>query len=158
MKKLLLIRHGEAQNSAEGGDFYRPLTARGMADVTRLAQKLEAEGLIPDEIMSSQALRTTTTANIIAGQLRLSPAKLSRAIYEASERTLLNTINNLNDTIAFAAIVGHNPGIAYLLLNLTGKIRDVPPGTAITVVFEDADSWQEVSHDSGVITYYTTPW
>jgi len=157
MKKLLLIRHAEAESFAEQGDFYRPLSAKGMADATRLAQKLEADGLIPDEIMSSRALRTSTTANIIASQLRLPSAKLSQAIYEASERTLLDTINHFNDNVAFAALVGHNPGIAYLLLNLTGKLRDVLPCTAIAVVFEDADSWQEVSHETGIITYYTAP-
>lgn len=155
MKKLLLIRHAEAEGVAEQGDFYRPLSAKGTADATRLAQKLEADGLIPDDMISSQALRTATTANIIASQLRLPPARLSRTIYEATERTLLQTINHISDTVTFAALVGHNPGIAYLLLNLTGKIRDVPPCTAIVVVFEDADSWQEVGHDSGVITYYT---
>lgn len=157
MKKLLLIRHAEAESFAEQGDFYRPLSAKGIADATRLAQKLDADGLIPDEIISSQAVRTTTTANIIAGQLRLPAARLSRTIYEASEKILLNTINHFNDTIAFAALVGHNPGIAYLLLSLTGKLREVPPCTAIVVVFEDADSWQEVSHETGVITYYTAP-
>jgi len=157
MKKLLLIRHAEAESFAEQGDFYRALSAKGITDVTRLAQKLDADGLIPDEIISSQAIRTTTTANIIASQLRLPTTRLSRTIYEASEKTLLNTINHFNDTIAFAALVGHNPGIAYLLLSLTGKLREVPPCTAIVVVFEDADSWQEVSHETGVITYYTAP-
>lgn len=157
MKKLLLIRHAEAEGFAEQGDFYRLLSAKGTADATRLANKLEADGLIPDEIICSQALRTTTTAGIIASQLRLAPARQSQAIYEASEKTLLTFINHINDNINFAALVGHNPGIAYLLLNLTGKVREVPPCTAITVVFEDADSWQDVTHDSGVIIYYSAP-
>lgn len=157
MKKLLLIRHAEAESFAEQGDFYRLLSAKGTADATRLANKLEADGLIPDEIICSQALRTTTTAGIIASQLRLAPARQSQAIYEASEKTLLTFINHINDNINFAALVGHNPGIAYLLLNLTGKVREVPPCTAITVVFEDADSWQDVTHDSGVIIYYSAP-
>jgi len=157
MKKLLLIRHAEAQSFADQGDFYRPLSDKGTADATRLAQKLEANGLIPDELICSQALRTTTTANIIASQLRLAPARQSQAIYEASEKTLLTFINHINDNINFAALIGHNPGIAYLLLNLTGKVREVPPCTAIAVVFEDADSWQEVTHDSGLITFYTAP-
>jgi len=47
MKKLLLIRHAEAEAYAEQGDFYRPLSARGSADATRLAQKLQANGLLP---------------------------------------------------------------------------------------------------------------
>lgn len=155
MKKLLLIRHAEAEAYAEQGDFYRPLSARGSADATRLAQKLQANGLLPEYIISSSALRTTTTANIITNQLQLPAAKFTQTIYEASEKTLLNTINHLSNAVDFAALVGHNPGIAYLLLNLTGKVRDVPPCTAIAVVFEDANSWQEISHETGVIVYYS---
>lgn len=156
MKKLLLIRHAEAESHADGGDFARPLSARGKADSMLLAKKLKNQNLLPQHLVSSPALRTTTTANTITEVLALTP-QFSPAIYEASEKTLLNVINHFPNSVDFMALVGHNPGIAYLLLNLTGKVCEVPPCTAIMVVFEDADSWQEVSHETGVITYYTTP-
>jgi phosphohistidine phosphatase len=157
MKKLLLIRHAEAESHADKGDFARPLSARGKEDVVLLAQKLKNQNLLPQHLVSSPALRTTITATTITEGLGVSEPQFSQTIYEASEKTLLNVINHLPNSIDFMALVGHNPGIAYLLLNLTGKVREVPPCTAIMIVFEDADSWQEVSHETGVITYYITP-
>ena len=157
MKKLLLIRHAEAEGYANEGDLNRPLSVVGKRDALKLAQKLKAESLLPQLFVCSTALRTITTATIITEDLQLPQAQNSPAIYEASEKTLLTVINNLPDNYDFIAMVGHNPGLSYLLLNLTGKVRDVPPCTAVVVVFEDADSWQEVSHNTGVITYYTSP-
>jgi len=157
MKKLLLIRHAEAEGYADKGDYYRPLSQRGEKDVAALAQKLKEEGLLPGQIISSPALRTYTTAYVLTRELGISAPQTIPAIYEASETSLLKTINHFSDGADFIGMVGHNPGIAYLLLNLTGKVRDVPPCTAIVVVFEEADSWQEVSHETGVITYYTSP-
>jgi len=157
MKKLLLIRHAEAEGYTEQGDFARPLSGRGKSDTEKLAKKLKDLQLLPQEIVSSPALRTTTTATKIIEELGLNAPKFNQAVYEASERTLLNVINHFPNSVDFMALVGHNPGISYLLLNLTGKVRDVPPCAAIMVVFEDADSWHEVGHESGVITYYTSP-
>jgi phosphohistidine phosphatase len=157
MKKLLLIRHAEAESNAANGDFERPLSAKGKADVMQLAQRLKIENLLPQYIMSSPALRTTQTAGILVQELQLPLPHFNPDIYEASEKSLLQAVNHLPDSADLAALIGHNPGLSYLLLNLTGKVRDVPPCTAVVVVFEDADYWQEVSHDSGVITYYSTP-
>ncbi|WP_295773225.1 histidine phosphatase family protein [uncultured Mucilaginibacter sp.] len=157
MKKLLLIRHAEALPHSEKGDYHRPLSKKGEADVKDLAQKLGANNLVPEQIICSAALRTQTTANILATAFNMNNLKATEAIYEASEHTLLREINHFSNAYDFTAMVGHNPGIAYLLLNLTGKVRDVPPCTAITIVFEDADSWQEITHESGVITWYATP-
>jgi phosphohistidine phosphatase len=157
MKKLLLIRHAEAESNAANGDFERSLSAKGKTDVTQLAQRLKIENLLPQHIVSSPALRTTQTANILVQELQLPQPQFKPDIYEASEKTLLQAVNRLPDSADFAALIGHNPGLSYLLLKLTGKVRDVPPCTSVVVVFEDADYWQEVSHDSGVITYYSTP-
>jgi len=157
MKKLLLVRHAKAEDFATGGDFHRALSARGEGDARQLAQKLISENIHPEEIICSSALRTQTTADILAAGLNLSKPRSTRAIYEASERALLREVNHFSNAYDFIAMVGHNPGIAYLLLNLTGKVRDVPTSAAIVVVFEDADSWQEITHESGVITWYTTP-
>lgn len=157
MKKLLLIRHAEAEGHADKGDYHRPLSVKGEQDIIALAQKLKFGSMLPDQVICSPSLRTYTTAYVLTRELGTSAPQTNPAIYEASETALLKAINHFPDSTDFIAMVGHNPGIAYLLLNLTGKVRDVPPCTAIVVVFEDADRWQEVSHETGVITYYTSP-
>lgn len=156
MKKLLLVRHAKAVDHAENGDFNRPLSTKGQRQPAVLAQSLQEAGFIPQQIVSSPALRTQTTAQMIADSLKLPTPEYNKAIYEASEQTLLQTVNNFGNHLDFVAMVGHNPGIAYLLYNLTGEIRDVPPCTGIIITF-NVDDWQLISQDTGTISYYHSP-
>jgi phosphohistidine phosphatase len=156
MKRLMLIRHAEAEGHSDKGDFERALSVLGKREAAQLAKKLQTQTSIPELFICSPALRTVTTAGILTSHFQLSPAQTNAAIYEASEKTLLNVINYFPNNTDYVAMVGHNPGISYLLLNLTGEVRDIPTCTAVTVTFEDAETWQEVSHNTGVITYYTT--
>jgi phosphohistidine phosphatase len=156
MKKLLLVRHATAQPESANGDFDRALSNKGINEATELAQKLKNNKIIPQLVVASSSLRTQTTAGIITNVLQLPKPQLNTAIYEASEQTLLKAINAFADTNDFTAMVGHNPGISYLLFTLTGEIRDVPPGTAILITF-DVNEWNAVSSNSGTIVYYTAP-
>ncbi len=156
MKKLLLVRHATAQPESAQGDFGRALSNKGVKEATELAQKLKNNGIIPQLVVASSAQRTQTTAGIITDVLQLPKPQLNTAIYEASEQTLLEAINAFADVNDFTAMVGHNPGISYLLFTLTGEIQDVPPATAILVTF-DVSGWSAVSSNSGTIIYYTSP-
>lgn len=156
MKKLLLVRHATAKPESAQGDFGRALSNKGIKEATELAQKLKNNGIIPQLIVASSAQRTQATAGIVTDVLQLSKPQLNAAIYEASEQTLLKAINEFADVNDFTAMVGHNPGISYLLFTLTGEIRDVPPATAILVTFE-VNEWHAVSSNSGTIVYYTSP-
>lgn len=155
MKQLLLIRHAKAEGH-EADDFVRKLSHKGEHDAQKLAKHLKETGLIPQQVVASPAKRTKTTAQIIIDALHLPAAILNDLIYEADERTLMKVINSFNNEQNFIALVGHNPGISYLLLKLTGEVRDVHPGTAILVNFE-VDDWQVISGDIGNIQHYFTP-
>jgi phosphohistidine phosphatase len=156
VKRLLLNRHAEAANPPGVDDFDRPLTARGIGQAQRLAIKLQQEKIIPEAWLSSTALRAQSTAHIITDALLVNNITTDKRIYEASEQTLLNILNQCNDQYNFIALTGHNPGISYLFYKLCGEIRDVPPGTALLIEFE-ADSWAEISADTGSLRWYNTP-
>lgn len=156
MKKLLLVRHANAQRESAQGDFGRALSNKGIKEATELAQKLTNNGIIPQLIVASSAQRAQATAGIVTDALQLPKPQLNAAIYEAGEQTLLKAINEFADVNDFIAMVGHNPGISYLLFTLTGEIRDVPPATAILITFE-VNEWSAVSSNSGTIIYYTSP-
>jgi len=69
---LLLIRHGETAWNAEGriqGQLDVPLSARGVWQATRLAQRLAAEPI--DAVISSDLARARLTAEPLAQALRL---------------------------------------------------------------------------------------
>jgi phosphohistidine phosphatase len=156
MKKLLLIRHSKAEKDTGGKDFDRPLKYPGIQDARFMADLLKEKGLVPQLIITSPALRTKTTAEIFADGLKLAKPQEEKSIYEATQQTLLKIINRLSDSLDFVAIVGHNPGIAYILQYLAGEAREVHTSTVALIEF-DTDRWTEISGDTGKLTYYGSP-
>ena len=156
MKQLLLIRHAKAVNNNDGGDYARPLSKSGLKGAADTAENLKAAGIIPQLMVSSPAVRTTQTSQIITEALALPEIIFNKHIYEASEETLLQIVNSFNDEFNLIALTGHNPGISYLLYYLTGELRDVTPGTAILITF-GVNEWKAVGNGSGTISFYTAP-
>lgn len=59
VKRLIIMRHAEADWGLN--DFDRPLTKRGHEQAAAAGAWLAARGYIPEQIMSSSALRTRQT-------------------------------------------------------------------------------------------------
>jgi len=156
MKKLLLVRHAKAEKDTAARDFDRPLKYIGMQDAGFMADRIKDKSIVPEFIITSPAQRTKTTAEIFADHLGLPEAGENKAIYEASEKTLLKVINGFSDKYSFIALVGHNPGIAYILQYLTGETREVHTSTVALIDFE-TDDWGSISKESGKLTYYSSP-
>ncbi|HEY2581423.1 MAG TPA: histidine phosphatase family protein [Mucilaginibacter sp.] len=156
MKKLLLVRHAKAEKDTSVKDIDRPLKYIGIQDARFMAERLKENSLIPQFIVTSPALRTKTTAEIFADHLLLPNPELNKAIYEASQQTLLRVVNQLPGEYNFIALVGHNPGISQILYYLTGDSREVHTSTVALVEFE-VDNWKAVSGDTGSLAYYSSP-
>ncbi|RKR85233.1 phosphohistidine phosphatase [Mucilaginibacter gracilis] len=157
MKRLMIVRHAKSDwDDASLSDFERPLNHRGKQAAPDMAARLLKDGIIPQYLLSSPALRAKTTADIFAKTLGLAQPSYNKAIYEASYPTLLNMVNNLPNAYNFVAIFRHNPGLSNLLFNLTGELYDMPTCTVAIIDFE-FDFWNMVSADTGTITYYDYP-
>jgi phosphohistidine phosphatase len=156
MKKLLLIRHAKAEKEGTVKDIDRPLKYIGIQDARFMAERLKEKQLVPQFIITSNALRTITTAEIFADYLLLPDPGINGAIYQATQQTLLRIINQLPREYDFIGLVGHNPGIAFILDDLTGEAKEVHTSTTAVIEF-DTDDWAEISHDSGKLTYYSSP-
>jgi phosphohistidine phosphatase len=156
MKKLLLIRHAKAEKETSVKDINRPLKYIGIQDARFMAERLKENSIIPQLIITSPALRTKTTAEIFAEYLLLQDPEINKAIYEASQQTLLRVINQLPNQHNFIALVGHNPGISQILYYLTGEGREVHTSTVALIEFE-IDDWKAVSNDMGSLVYYSSP-
>lgn len=156
MKKLLLVRHAKAEQGSSYDDFERPLKPRGIEDATLMAERLQKKDILPQLIVSSSALRTLTTAEVFSQYFPDVEVRTEKAIYEASDATLLNIINELPDEFDFIALVGHNPGMSQILAYLSGKYKDVPTSAIALIEFE-VNSWKEISGDTGNLTLYDEP-
>lgn len=117
MRRLTLVRHGHAEARAEGGDFYRALSAQGRSETTRTAAALSARLPAPDSMLASEALRTHETAQLLSEHLKSATViKTSKALYHASSSTLLDVIQGTPNSVQHLLLVGHNPGLSELAL------------------------------------------
>src|SRR6185312_11932181 len=122
MKKLLLIRHAKAVHDTSYEDFERPLKHSGVKDAEFMAGRLLATKTIPQQLVTSPALRTLSTADIFAQYLSLAKPKEDLRIYDASRLTLLDVINGFDNQKDFMGLVGHNPTMEQIIHYLTGEL------------------------------------
>jgi phosphohistidine phosphatase len=123
-KSLFLLRHAKA---VTGGilipDKDRPLSDKGVKDISKLASKLSKKGLDFELIITSPSVRTITTAQIILKGLKISHSHLvvNDALYDAEAMNLLKVISSVSKKIDKLMIVGHNPGLMSLASYIAGE-------------------------------------
>jgi len=136
-KTLYLMRHAEAAwMTPSQRDFDRPLDDRGERDAIKMGQRLKVRGVLPLVIISSPALRTTQTSELIATEIGFPVDKISfcEPIYEARLSDLLEIIHSLDASIHSVMIIGHNPSIGRLVSQLSGEqIANAPTGSIATL-------------------------
>lgn len=148
-RQLLILRHAKSSWADESlDDWERPLNDRGERDTVRMGELIRRLGLLPDLIVSSDAVRAETTARAVAeaagfgGKLVLSPA-----LYLATPDAILDVIRTIPDsTMQRVMIVGHNPGLEDLAARLTGEHVELPTAALVQVSLP-VDRWVDVAGD-----------
>jgi len=147
MRKIVLLRHAKSSWDNYGiSDHDRPLGPRGWNDMPKMAKRLKSQGIYPDLILSSTALRAKQTAEIVIQELGLSQSILTlyKDLYHASASTILQLIQNQADKNLLIFVVGHNPGFNDFIELLGGVIPNLP--TSGQYGFQsNSNSWEELS-------------
>ena len=117
MQRLILFRHGKAENRAPSGDdFDRDLVERGRDEARATAEALVAAGLIPDLAIVSAAARTIATWEAIRAVWPHCRLEVRANLYNADARVLLDTGRSpLGRTVV---VIAHNPGVQVLAMAL----------------------------------------
>lgn len=115
-RRLLLLRHAEAQN-APGPDHQRPLTPAGRRAAAELGAQLRARGIRPDSVLCSPALRTRQTWQALA--LDCEAVRFEAALYGAGAAELRAHCAALAAPVDCALLIAHNPGISALAAQLS---------------------------------------
>lgn len=158
MKTLLLIRHAKSSwDDASLADFERPLNERGRRAAPFMGGFLRREGLVPDVVVSSPAVRAKQTAEAVIAAGGFDGAlAFEDSIYEASPNALRDAVAAIDDAAATAMLVGHNPGMEGFIRYLTGEIESMPTG-AVAVVSLDIDSWAAATDSCGTLDMVLRP-
>jgi phosphohistidine phosphatase len=111
MRRIILLRHGEAQPSHPEGDRSRALTRAGQGAALRLGQELRAHGLSPDLILSSDSVRTAQTLEgvVRGGGFTGVPFKKLSVLYLAEVDAILDRVYEVEDSVRTLLLIGHNP-------------------------------------------------
>ena len=129
MQRLILLRHAKAETRAPSGDdFDRALSERGRNDARIMGRVLAEAGLKPTLALVSAARRTAQTWEGASEALPGAEVRLERRLYNASARSLRNAIEAEEGTDGTLVLVGHNPGIHQLVVDLLIE-GAAPPST-----------------------------
>jgi phosphohistidine phosphatase len=117
--RVLIVRHAEA---APGDpDELRPLTAEGLEHARRLGERLRAQGVSPDTIVTSPLLRARETASALGlGE----PTVDERLAPGASPDDVREAAVGRGEVVL---VVGHQPDCGRAVLALTGEEVPFPP-------------------------------
>lgn len=134
--QLLVLRHAKSSWADQHtDDWERPLTERGVRDATRVGQFLRRRSLIPALILSSDAVRAQTTAQLVAdasgysGKIALSPA-----LYHARPEVAIEVLQKTPKQDApLVMVVAHNPGLEDLVTQLTGEHVGLSTATLVHI-------------------------
>jgi phosphohistidine phosphatase len=113
---LVLLRHAKAENPPGIADIDRPLSARGHADSAAAGAWLAARH-VPGLVICSPAKRTRQTWHGVAVALPGATAPVVRydpTVYEGGAADLLRVVRGIDDAVATALLIGHNPSLSRL--------------------------------------------
>ena len=156
MPTLVLFRHAKAEAHRDD-DHSRQLSARGRADAAVAREWLTQQGIAPDRVVVSTAVRARQTWECAAvGDV---PPVYDDRVYEAAVADLLEVLRETPAGTGTVVLVGHNPGVEQLAWELddSGAARDRTNGgqpTCGLAVFEVA-GWADLS--AGVLQDIAVP-
>ena len=127
--QLYLVRHAEAASGDP--DELRPLTPEGRAAARELGQRLAAEGVRPDAVLTSPLLRARETAAELARPAGLSPEPDDRLAPGASAEDVRAAAGERGGIVV---VVGHQPDCGKIAAALTGGPEPAfPPGGMLAI-------------------------
>ena len=133
-RRLLILRHAKSSwADAFTDDWERPLTERGVRDAIRVGQLLRRLSLVPDLIITSDAVRAETTAKTVADAAGYTgEVVLSSLLYHATPDAVIDVLRAAPDPAVRAImVVGHNPGLEDLVAQLSGDHVDLPTAALV---------------------------
>lgn len=131
-------------------DHERPLKKRGLKDAAEIGKILKHKGLVPDKILSSDAVRAADTATVVAQKSGFKQEiEFIGRLYMAEGNTIMDLIQSQPDSIKTLMVIGHNPGMEALVQQLSRKIESL--ATANVAYFQaDIKKWKNLSLESKI--------
>jgi len=163
MPNLYLLRHAKSSWDDPGSnDRDRPLSPRGRRAAERLAEHLRAEGVHPDLVLCSPAVRARQTLARVRRALGDPKVTFDEILYAADAERLLARLRTVPAGVETVLLIGHNPGLQDLALDLAAEGRGLrklraklPTGALVSLSFEGA--WSDLGPGRAVLAGFVVP-
>jgi phosphohistidine phosphatase len=167
MKRLAILRHAKSSwDEPDLDDFNRPLNDRGWKAARRMGKELKHRGMRFDLVLSSTAARARETVDGVQEKFDFhAEVRFERRMYGASEEQLLSLIRGLPESVHAPLLVGHNPGLERLIVELThdddqglrDRVTHKYPTGALAMIELPAHHWAKIEAGSGTIVELIVP-
>lgn len=161
MKKLILIRHGRAEDPvSEISDFQRSLTIKGKTISKLMARELKKIGNSQGIMISSPAFRALETAYIFAGEFGIEPEKVivhSNLYYKMNFHYLPDVLSLSGDNYDTILLFGHNPSFSEIADSLCKGGCDYMPKCGVVGISFNINKWADIKHNTGKMEFYLKP-
>jgi phosphohistidine phosphatase len=168
-RRLILLRHAKSAWPDDVPDHKRPLAPRGRRDAPAAGLWLRKTDHVPDRVLCSTAVRARETWQLAEEKLGAHPqTAFEDGVYGASSAQLLALANQTSADVRTLLIVGHDPAMRGLTLDLAseqpgdaeaealGRVRTKYPTAAIAVLSFSGD-WAELSLGQAQLAEFVVP-
>jgi len=159
MKLLSLLRHAKAGSPDPNlADIEKPLTTIGENQAAEMGLLLHKEGIIPDWVLCSSALRAISTCRLILKPMEL-PDNILQAeenLYNADSDTLFESVKTFKSDINVNHLMlcGHNPGMTDFCNRLLKEGSVSMHTCELALLSLNIDDWSEIEWESASLEKY----
>ena len=167
--RLILLRHAKSAWPDDVADHERPLAPRGRRDAPAAGRWLRKSDYVPDRVLCSTARRARETWQLVEEELGAYPqTAFEERVYGASSADLLALARQTSADVRTLLIVGHDPAVQELTLELggeqtgdagaeaLGRVRAKYPTAAIAVL-SFSDGWAELGPGQARLADFVVP-
>jgi phosphohistidine phosphatase len=157
-KHLLLLRHAKSSwDDPAVADHDRPLAARGRKAAKLIGARLRTDQTPISLVLCSSARRARETLDLVAPPGEI---EIDDRLYGASADELLQRVSRVPDDVKAVMLVGHNPAIHDLALELLvdpGQlaVAKFPTGALATLTFRG--SWRSLAPRRADLVAFVKP-
>jgi phosphohistidine phosphatase len=130
--RLFLIRHADAE--AGEPDELRRLSQEGREQAKALGERLAAQGIRPDAVLTSPLLRGRETGEALASELGIESEPSDALAPGATAAGLRAAVEGRGETVL---VVGHQPDCGLIAVELGGGVEPrFPPAGVVELRLE----------------------
>jgi phosphohistidine phosphatase len=163
MKRLFLLRHAKSSRKDSSlADRDRPLAGRGRRASHAMASYMREHAIEPALVLCSSAARARQTLDGVAPGLGSPEVQIEPCLYEASAAGLLSRLQRVGDDVPSVMLIGHNPAIERLALDLANggpELADLGEKypTGALAILEFGGTWRGLQPDSARLVEFVKP-